>query len=52
MSHPTRGEWIEITVYDEKKEKGKTSHPTRGEWIEIIAASVPVFNSMVSPHPG
>ena len=35
MSHPTRGEWIEIICKRVVFMKLWGPHPTRGEWIEI-----------------
>ena len=39
LSHPTRGEWIEILLCGYVQNLCFKSHPTRGEWIEIIPQS-------------
>ena len=49
-SHPTRGEWIEIS---QRSAAATTagSHPTRGEWIEIRAHRSPgQIHGSLTPH--
>ena len=40
VSHPTRGEWIEMQAIEEDINVILGSHPTRGEWIEIRMSEV------------
>ena len=49
MSHPARGEWIEITPVKEMASSFR-SHPARGEWIEIHCAPCCCPESSTS-HP-
>ena len=35
-SHPSRGAWIEITVWSITLMRRTKSHPSRGAWIEIL----------------
>ena len=51
VSHPTRGEWIEMRGCM-KKNTNQRSHPTRGEWIEIVSVMVNPPCKVVSPHTG
>ena len=48
VSHPSRGEWIEIERGGQLLGNG-TSHPSRGEWIEISMRSPP--SSGILSHP-
>ena len=38
VSHPTRGAWIEMILY-QRLSSLYSSHPTRGAWIEISVTS-------------
>ena len=51
LSHPTRGEWIEIFEGVDVVGADK-SHPTRGEWIEIRYHVHIARLPLVSPHTG
>ena len=51
MSHPTRGEWIEMPSRVVFVQANK-SHPTRGEWIEILYSNFHTPIKLVSPHTG
>ena len=41
LSHPPRGEWIEIISGNEVVSMSNASHPPRGEWIEICTPASP-----------
>ena len=52
LSHPLRGEWIEITYAGSEERDQGQSHPLRGEWIEIDSV-VPLTSTVnVSPPAG
>ena len=48
LSHPARGEWIEITV-PLSINTLSASHPARGEWIEILLYLAP--RDLALSHP-
>ena len=52
LSHPTRGEWIEISSQRSAAATAAGSHPTRGEWIEIGETLTTEIVGFVSPHTG
>ena len=50
-SAPTRGPWIEITLFLLPAAQ-IASAPTRGPWIEICCKERMLFNPEVGPHTG
>ena len=51
-SPPSRGAWIEISVYCSSVMRPTASPPSRGTWIEILSIIVVDDRAIVAPLTG